>query len=93
MILETNGPLIAEKVTSHNIDADSPLSEQVEQQIFSLLYVSNTLMTLQIEDMFNLPTARYQHFLSNDTDTGDCIHSLLFSQTITSVKLSRSFDG
>jgi len=29
IILETNGPLIAEKVTSHNMDADAPLSEQV----------------------------------------------------------------
>ncbi|XP_058739177.1 coatomer subunit zeta-2-like [Vicia villosa] len=35
MILETNGPLIAEKVTSHNIDADSPLSEQTLTQAWA----------------------------------------------------------
>ncbi|WJX75173.1 hypothetical protein P8452_58728 [Trifolium repens] len=35
MILETNGPLIAEKVTSHTIDADSPLSEQTLTQAWA----------------------------------------------------------
>ncbi|XP_027343423.1 coatomer subunit zeta-2-like [Abrus precatorius] len=35
MILETNGPLIAEKVTSHNVDADSPLSEQTLTQAWA----------------------------------------------------------
>jgi len=37
MILETNGPLIAEKVTSHSMDAESPLTEQVMQHSFSFL--------------------------------------------------------
>ncbi|KAF1882811.1 hypothetical protein Lal_00002992 [Lupinus albus] len=35
MILETNGPLIAEKVTSHNVDTDSPLSEQTLTQAWA----------------------------------------------------------
>ncbi|XP_045797936.1 coatomer subunit zeta-3-like [Trifolium pratense] len=35
MILETNGPLIAEKVTSHTIDADSSLSEQTLTQAWA----------------------------------------------------------
>ncbi|XP_057435959.1 coatomer subunit zeta-2-like [Lotus japonicus] len=35
MILETNGPLIAEKVTSHNMDSDSPLSEQTLTQAWA----------------------------------------------------------
>ncbi|KAJ1443717.1 Longin-like domain superfamily [Sesbania bispinosa] len=38
MILETSGPLIAEKVTSHNVDgihADSPLSEQTLTQAWA----------------------------------------------------------
>ena len=39
MILETNGPLIAEKVTSHSLDADAPLSEQVMQLYFVLVCV------------------------------------------------------
>ncbi|CAJ2663587.1 coatomer subunit zeta-3-like protein [Trifolium pratense] len=35
IILETNGPLIAEKVTSHNMDADAPLSEQTLTQAWA----------------------------------------------------------
>ncbi|KAK8469728.1 hypothetical protein PHAVU_005G158000 [Phaseolus vulgaris] len=35
MILETNGPLIAEKVTSHSMDAESPLSEQTLSQAWT----------------------------------------------------------
>ncbi|KAG4961474.1 hypothetical protein AAZX31_13G330300 [Glycine max] len=36
MILETNGPLIAEKVTSHSMDgAESPLSEQTLTQAWA----------------------------------------------------------
>ncbi|KAL9304350.1 hypothetical protein ACSQ67_021613 [Phaseolus vulgaris] len=35
MILETNGPLIAEKVTSHSLDADAPLSEQTLTQAWA----------------------------------------------------------
>lgn len=38
MILETNGPLIAEKVTSHSMDADAPLSEQVNVTPFQLSF-------------------------------------------------------
>lgn len=41
MILETNGTLIAEKVTSHSLDADAPLSEQVRQHCFGLVSVIN----------------------------------------------------
>lgn len=46
MILETNGPLIAEKVTSHSLDADAPLSEQVMQLYFVLVSVSNVCFLL-----------------------------------------------
>ncbi|XP_022636069.1 coatomer subunit zeta-3 isoform X2 [Vigna radiata var. radiata] len=35
MILETNGPLIAEKVTSHSMDGDSPLTEQTLSQAWT----------------------------------------------------------
>ncbi|KAF1865936.1 hypothetical protein Lal_00033399 [Lupinus albus] len=35
LILETNGPLIAEKVTSHSLDADAPLSEQTLTQAWA----------------------------------------------------------
>ncbi|KHN32700.1 Coatomer subunit zeta-2, partial [Glycine soja] len=43
MILETNGPLIAEKATSHSMDADSPLSEQEMQHSFCFVSFTNTL--------------------------------------------------
>jgi len=46
MILETNGPLIAEKVTSHSLDADAPLSEQVMQLCFGLASILNVLFLL-----------------------------------------------
>ncbi|BAT91720.1 coatomer subunit zeta-2-like isoform X1 [Vigna umbellata] len=35
MILETNGPLIAEKVTSHSMDGESPLTEQTLSQAWT----------------------------------------------------------
>ncbi|CAJ1955447.1 unnamed protein product [Sphenostylis stenocarpa] len=35
MILETNGPLIAEKVTSNSMDAESPLNEQTLTQAWA----------------------------------------------------------
>lgn len=53
MILETNGPLIAEKVTSHNIDADSPLSEQVEQHFFLVYFMS--VMCVNITERHKFP--------------------------------------
>ncbi|BAT98375.1 hypothetical protein VIGAN_09202500 [Vigna angularis var. angularis] len=46
MILETNGTLIAEKVTSHSLDADAPLSEQVMQLCFGLVSVINVRFLL-----------------------------------------------
>lgn len=46
MILETNGPLIAEKVTSHTIDSDSALSEQVVQHFF--FYQTNNALKNQV---------------------------------------------
>ena len=47
MILETNGPLIAEKVTSHNFDADA-LADQVFQQSFRC-YVNHLLSGYSIK--------------------------------------------
>ena len=48
MILETNGPLIAEKVTSHSMDgAESPLSEQVMQHSFCFVSFTNVCLLFQ----------------------------------------------
>lgn len=46
MILETNGPLIAEKVTSHSMDGDSPLTEQVMQHSFCFVSCTNVCILL-----------------------------------------------
>ncbi|PNX57762.1 coatomer subunit zeta-2-like protein, partial [Trifolium pratense] len=63
MILETNGPLIAEKVTSHTIDADSSLSEQ---QKYGAAVVGCVAPKLRIEGVFECPTLTlvitYNHF-------------------------------